>query len=211
MTATTAVTMTESTVDEMMGKILGELGGSLGVLLNALGTRAGLWAAMAGEGTAHHGGRGVPDRPVGAFGTGMAAGTGGRGLLSYDPARETFTLPEAVAVAMLHAPGGAMIDACTSMLCSMGAGFADFTEAFRGTGAYGWDRRTEEYLHGSDLLTRTALPAELIGAILDQLDTGLAHGGTVVDVGCGYAAPTLAVAAHFPAAGYSASTITTFR
>jgi hypothetical protein len=44
------------------------------------------------------------------------------------------------------------------------------------------------------------LPAELIGAILDQLGTGLAEGGTVVDVGCGYAAPTLAVAAHFPAA-----------
>ena len=56
------------------------------------------------------------------------------GYLSYDPAATTFTLPEAVAVAMLHAPGGAMIDACTSMLCSMGAGFADFTEAFRGSG-----------------------------------------------------------------------------
>jgi SAM-dependent methyltransferase len=200
MTATMAVTTAESTVDEVMGKILGELGGSLGVLLNALGTRAGLWAAMAGEGpltpadVAHRTGLSAP--LVREWLRAQAAG----GYLSYDPTRKSFTLPEAVAVAMLHAPGGAMIDACTSMLCSMGAGFADFTEAFRGSGAYGWDRRTEEYLHGSDLLTRTALPAELIGAILDQLGTGLAHGGTVVDVGCGYAAPTLAVAAHFPAA-----------
>jgi SAM-dependent methyltransferase len=122
------------------------------------------------------------------------------GYLAYDPAGETFTLPQAVALAMLHAPGGAMIDACTSMLCSIGAGFAEFTEAFRGGGGYGWDRRTEEYLHGSDLLTRTVLPAELIGAILDQLGTGPAPGGTVADVGCGYGTPTLAVAEHFPAA-----------
>ena len=33
-----------------MGKILERAGGSLGVLLNALGTRTGLWAAMAGAG-----------------------------------------------------------------------------------------------------------------------------------------------------------------
>ena len=50
MTATMTVTTAETTVDEVMGKILGELGGSLGVLLNALGTRTGLWAAMAGAG-----------------------------------------------------------------------------------------------------------------------------------------------------------------
>src|SRR5919107_481687 len=200
MTATMAVTTAETTVDEVMGKILSELGGSLGVLLNALGTRAGLWTAMAGAGP-------LTSTDV-AYRTGLSAplvrewlrAQAAGGYLSYHPARETFTLPEAVAAAMLHAPGGAMINACTSMLCSMGAGFADFTEAFQGSGAYGWNRRTEEYLHGSDLLTRTALPAELIGAILDQLGTGLAHGGTVADLGCGYATPTLAVAAHFPAA-----------
>ena len=93
-----------------------------------------------------------------------------------------------------------MIDACTSMLCSMGAGFGEFTEAFRGNGGYGWVRRSEEYLDGSDLLTRAALPPELIGAILDQVDTNLATGGSIADVCCGYASPTLAVASHFPAA-----------
>jgi SAM-dependent methyltransferase len=191
---------TQPTVDNVMGQILGELGGSLGVLLNALGIRAGLWSAMAGEGpltsaeVAKRTGLSAP--LVREWLRAQAAG----GYLTYEPATEAFTLPETVAAAMLHAPGGAMIDACTSMLCSIGAGFADFTEAFLGSGGYGWDRRTEEYLHGSDLLTRTVLPAELIGAVLDQLGTGLAGGGTVADVGCGYAAPTLAVAAHFPAA-----------
>jgi SAM-dependent methyltransferase len=199
MTETMAVTMAETTVDGVMEKILGELGGSLGVLLSGLGMRTGLWAAMDGAGPLTSievaARTSLPAPLVREWLRAQAAG----GYLTYDPATQAFTLPEAVAVALLHAPGGAMIDACTSMFCSIGAGFADFIEAFRGSGGYGWDRRTEEYLHGSDLLTRTALPADLIGAVLDQVGAGLV-GGTVADVGCGYAAPTLAVAQHFPAA-----------
>src|SRR6185503_5518876 len=57
-----------------------------------------------------------------------------------------------------------------------------------------------EYLHGSDLLTRAALPAGLIGAVLDELGTSLGAGGSVADIGCGYGSPTIAVANHFPAA-----------
>src|SRR5205085_8194415 len=111
------------------------------------------------------------------------------GYLRYDPRSERFTLPDAVAVAMLQAPGGAMIDACTSMLCSMGAGFGEFTQAFRGNGGYGWVRRSAEYLDGSDLLTRAALPTELIGAILDQVDTNLATGGSIADGCCCHPSP----------------------
>jgi len=37
-------------VEEQMGKIVTELGAALGVLLTSLGTRSGLWAALAGAG-----------------------------------------------------------------------------------------------------------------------------------------------------------------
>jgi hypothetical protein len=47
---------TQDAVEEQMGKILTELGSSLGVLLISLGTRSGLWAALAGR-PGHHGGR----------------------------------------------------------------------------------------------------------------------------------------------------------
>lgn len=197
---TSQATEVEPTVDAVMGQILGELGGSLGVLLSALGVRAGIWEALSGRGPLTP--AEVADR------TGVAEpvtrewlrSQAAAGYLRYDSAIDAFTLPEAVAVAMLHAPGGAMIDACTSMLCSMGAGFEAFTEAFRTGAGFGWDQRTAQYWHGSDLLTRTVLPPELIGAILDQVSTTLAAGGAVADVGCGYGSPTLAVAGHFPAA-----------
>ena len=200
MTVTIEKTGAEPTVDAVMEQILVELGGSLGMLLSALGVRAGLWAALADAG---------PLTPADvSTRTGVAEplarewlrAQAAAGYLQYDPAGGRFTLPAPVAIAMLQGPGGAMIDACTSMFCSMGVGFAEFTDAFRKGDGFGWDRRTEEYLHGSDLLTRTALPAELIGAILDQLGTGLDAGGSAADIGCGYGSPTIAVARHFPAA-----------
>ena len=90
-----------------------------------------------------------------------------------------------------------------SMLTSMLEGFDEFTEAFGSGRGYGWHQRTADYWHGSDLLTRTVLPPELIGAALAQvpgLTARLDAGGSVVDVGCGYGAPTMAIAAQHPAA-----------
>jgi hypothetical protein len=37
-------------IEEQMGRIVTELGAALGVLLTSLGTRSGLWAALAGAG-----------------------------------------------------------------------------------------------------------------------------------------------------------------
>src|SRR6266568_6450310 len=126
MTVLTEATGTEPTVDSVMGQILVELGSSVGLLLSALGMRTGLWAALAEAGP-------LTPREL-AERTGVAAplarewlrAQAAAGYLRYDPRSERFTLPDAVAVAMLQAPGGAMIDACTSMLCSMGAGFSEF-------------------------------------------------------------------------------------
>jgi SAM-dependent methyltransferase len=200
MTVVMAETAAEPTVDAVMGQILGELGGSLGVLLSGLGIRTGLWAALAEAGPLTPAELSKRTGVAEALAREWLRAQAAAGYLRYNAEAGSFTLPEAVAVAMLHAPGGAMLDACTSMFCSMAVGFADFSEAFRGGAGYGWDRRTEEYLHGSDLLTRAALPAGLIGAVLDELGTSLGAGGSVADIGCGYGSPTIAVAAHFPAA-----------
>ena len=87
-------------VEAQMGKIVTELGAALGVLLISLGTRSGLWAALAGAGplTVDQ----VADKVsvdralVRDWLSAQAAG----GYVDYDPAGQTFTLPEAVAAAI---------------------------------------------------------------------------------------------------------------
>lgn len=190
-------------VEEQLGKIVTELGAALGVLLTSLGTRSGLWSALAGAGpltTAEVAAR-VTVEPslVREWLRAQAAG----GYLAYDPATGTFTLPDAVAAAICHGPGGALVDAAATMLSSMGEGFAAFSEAFSAGQGFGWHQRTAAHWHGTDAFTRVALPAELIEAAIAEmpgLAAVLAADGSVADVGCGYGTPTMAIAGLFPAA-----------
>jgi SAM-dependent methyltransferase len=193
----------EAAVEAAMGQILTELGAALGVLLTSLGTRSGLWAALADAGP-------LTDRQVAAkvrvhrslvreWLRAQAAG----GYLEYDPVAGTFTLPAPVAAAIHYGPGGQLVDACATMLSSMGEGFGAFSEAFSTGKGFGWHQRTAEHWHGNDAFTKIALPAELIAAAIEELPTAaeaLTGGGTVVDVGCGYGTPTAIVANLYPAA-----------
>ena len=190
-------------VEAQMGKIVTELGAALGVLLTSLGTRSGLWAALAGAGpltTADLAAKvSVESSLVREWLRAQAAG----GYLDYDAANETFTLPDAVAAAICYGPGGALVDACATMMSSMGEGFAAFSEAFSTGRGFGWHQRTADHWDGTDAFTRVALPTELIEAAVDEMAgvaTVLATGGTVADVGCGYGTPTLAIAGLYPSA-----------
>jgi len=203
---TTAAQDTEeldAAVEAQLGKIVTELGAALGVLLTSLGTRCGLWAALAEAGpltTAEVAAKvSVEPSLVREWLRAQAAG----GYLDYDAASGTFTLPDATAAAIHYGPGGALVDAAVTMLSSMGEGFAAFSEAFGAGQGFGWHQRTAAYWHGMDAFTRVALPAELIGAAIAAMPgvaAALAAGGAVADVGCGYGRPTLAIAGLYPAA-----------
>ena len=198
-----AVQDMNAAVEAQMAKIMTELGGALGVLLTSLGTRSGLWAALAGAGplTTEEVAAKVRVDPalVREWLRAQAAG----GYLDYEPGRGTFQLPDAVAAAIHDGPGGALVDAAATMMSSMGEGFGAFSEAFSTGQGFGWHQRTPEHWHGTDAFTRVALPTDLIAAAIDQLSdvaSVLTGGGSVVDVGCGYGTPTLGIAELYPAA-----------
>jgi SAM-dependent methyltransferase len=190
-------------VEAEMGRIISELGAALGVLLTSLGTRSGLWAALADAGplTGAEVAAKVRVHPalVREWLRAQAAG----GYLEYDPAAGSFTLPAAVAGAIHFGPGGALVDACATMFSSMGEGFEAFSEAFGAGRGFGWHQRTAAHWHGTDAFTRIALPSEIVAAAIAAMPTvsnALTEGGSVVDVGCGFGTPTTAIATLYPAA-----------
>lgn len=96
-----------------------------------------------------------------------------------------------------------MVDAAATMFSSMGAGFTEFSQAFAAGQGFGWHQRTPEHWHGEDAFTRTAVPADLIAATIGAMPdvaASLAAGGSAADVGCGFGAPTLAIATLYPGA-----------
>lgn len=203
MTTTDREPAADEAVEAELGRLLIELGASLGVLLTSLGTRSGLWAALAGSGplsAAEVASRVTVDP---ALVREWLRAQAAAGYLDYDAATDRFSLPDATAAALVYGPGGPLVEACVSMLCAMGEGYEEFSRAFASGRGYGWHQRTDAHWHGVDALTKVTLPPELIEAALAQLPDVLAAldaGGSVLDVGCGYGAPTLAIAGLHPRA-----------
>lgn len=193
----------DTAVETELGRLTTDLAASLGVLLHSLGTRSGLWAALAGAGpltTEQVAARVDVDRAlVREWLRAQAAG----GYLEYDAARQTFALSEPTAAVLVHGPGGPIVEACISLLASMTGGFDDFSGAFARGEGYGWHQRTAAHWQGVDALTRATVPTEVIAAALQQVpdvQAALDSGGTVLDVGCGYGAPTQTLARLHPEA-----------
>lgn len=156
-------------VEAQMGKFLTELGGALGVLLTALGTRSGLWAALAGAGplTVDQVAAKVSVDP--ALVREWLRATAAGGYLDYDAGSQRYTLPDAVAGAIHYGSGGPLVDAAATMMSSMGEGYDDFSEAFSTGRGYGWHQRTADHWHGTAAFTKVALPTELIATAIGEI------------------------------------------
>ncbi len=198
---TVEATPDPAAVEAYLGRLTADLGGTLGVLLTSLGTRHGLWRALAGAGpcTAEQlAARVTVDR---ALVREWLRAQAAAGYLDYDQAGDTFELSPAAAAAIPDGPGSPLVEACLDMLAATIANFDEFSAAFGAGRGFGWHQRTGQYWHGQDAFTRLVLPEELIGAsVPDDVAAALDAGGAALDVGCGYGAPTRAVARRHPAA-----------
>lgn len=194
-------TMTDRTAETFVDQLVADLGGAIGLLTVEAGARAGLWQSLVGVGpttAAQLAGRSKASGPlVREWLRAQAAA----GYLDYDADTDTFTLSDEAAAALVHGPGLGMVSACVEMLGPMVAGLQRYVAAMRRGEGVGWHQLGEQYWHGADALTQVSLPAPVIGSVLDAagLVGRLAGGGKVLDVGCGYGTPTLALAEHLPA------------
>ena len=193
----------EQAAEEQMGRLVSDLASGLEIMLFSLGTRSGLWSALAGAGPLTSddvAAKVAVDRAlVREWLRSQAAG----GYLEYDADNDTFALPEAGAAVFADGPGGPLVEACLDMVRSMAGCYEDFSAAFSSGQGFGWHQRSHQHWHGTDGFTRIALPDELVAAAIDQLPgvpEALDAGGSVLDVGCGYGTPTLSIAGLYPRA-----------
>ncbi|MGD9529646.1 class I SAM-dependent methyltransferase [Pseudonocardia sp.] len=191
--------------DAVAGRIVEELGVTLATVTIAVGVRSGLWTALAGAGPL--GPEELAERtgvaPVLAREWCRTQVAGGYLRLAGGP-DERYVLPDEVSAVLVHGPLGGLVDAAMTMMAATGERFDEFTAAFAAGRGFGWAERADGHAHGVDMFTRAALAPGFLAAAVRACGPGVADaldaGGALLDVGCGYGAPTLTLAEEFPAA-----------
>ena len=187
--------------EQFLHQVIGDLGAALSAVLIHLGDRLGLYRAMGDSkpvtSAALAQRTGLAERYVREWLHNQAAA----GWVSYDPGSAAFCLPPEHALLVADE---------TSEHCLLGGfGFAascwadeeKIAEAFRTGQGLGWHEHDQRLFTATERFFRPGYQASLVSSWLPALDgvtQRLADGIRVADVGCGYGAATILLAAAYP-------------
>lgn len=186
-------------VGQVMGQLMTDLAATSGMLLTLIGVRTGLWEALAAE-PATPSELAVRSSAAEPYVREWLRSQAAAGYVRYEPATGRYSLPPAVAAVMAGEPLRDLVEGTGLQAAAQWAEVARYEEAFRTGRGIGWDEHGPAHSRGMDLISRAVVVPALASwlAALDGVAARLEKGGTVADVGCGYGAPTIAMARAFP-------------
>lgn len=186
-------------VGQVMGQLMADLAATSGMLLTLVGVRTGLWEALA-AGPATPGELAARASAAEPYIREWLRSQAAAGYVRYEPAGDRYTLPPAMAAVMAADPLRGLVEGTGLQAAAQWAELARYEEAFRTGRGIGWDEHGPAHSRGMDLISRAVVVPALASwlAALDGVAARLEAGGTVADVGCGYGAPTAAIAQAFP-------------
>ncbi len=195
------MTVDETKLDDLLGRIVVDVGAGFQALGAVLGDRLGLYRALlavmpaAPVDVARE--AGVDERYVREWLSAQAAG----GYVTYDPASERFSLTEEQAF-VLADPAGMQAAAAFLIPLAAGASFDRIAEAFRTGEGFPWHAHDPRLFEGTERFFRPGYVAGLVSSwipALDGVEDRLRAGARVADVGCGHGSSTLLLAEAYPA------------
>ena len=186
-------------VGQVMGQLMADLAATSGMLLTLLGVRTGLWESLA-AGPASPGELAARSSAAEPYVREWLRSQAAAGYVRYEPATGRYRLPPAVAAVMAADPLRGLVEGTGMQAAAQWAEVTRYEEAFRTGSGISWDEHGPAHSRGMDLISRAVVVPALAGWLteLDGVTARLEAGGAVADVGCGYGAPTIAIAQAFP-------------
>ncbi|HXJ36226.1 MAG TPA: class I SAM-dependent methyltransferase [Candidatus Eisenbacteria bacterium] len=189
------------TLDEFLGKLVGDLGAVLSAALVGIGDELGLYKALSGTGgltPAELADRtGTDERYVREWLSAQAAA----GYVDYDAATRKFSLNEIQTLAFADESSPAHFLGGFQVARSMFTDAPKVLEAFRTGNGVGWHEHHHDLFQGTERFFRTGYNANLTASwipALDGVEANLRRGARVADVGCGHGASTIIMARAYP-------------
>src|SRR5579862_5245122 len=193
-------------LNELVGKLVGDLGVSLGGASILLGDRLGLYKAMA-DGAPITSSElakkaGLHERYVREWLSGQAAS----GYIDYHPEKNASSLSPEQAMAFAEEDSPAFFAGAFDVVQSTYLDEPKVAEAFRTGKGVGWHEHSKCLFSGTERFFRPGYNANLVAnwiPALEGVEAKLKAGARVADVGCGHGASTVLMAGAYPSSSFT--------
>jgi SAM-dependent methyltransferase len=192
-------------LQQLMGRMVGELGAASGAALVLIGDELGLYKALAQAGPSTSvelaARTGCAERYVREWLAAQAAA----GYVEYDASAEKFSMTPEQAAVFADENGPAFMMGAFDLVSASIRDVPLIKAAFRSGQGVGWHEHDPALFHGVARFFRSSYATHLLSEwipALDGVEARLRDGARVADVGCGHGVTTVLMARAFPRSSF---------
>jgi 2-polyprenyl-3-methyl-5-hydroxy-6-metoxy-1,4-benzoquinol methylase len=193
--------MDQGKLEQLVGKVVGDVAGAMGVFMAYLGDRAGVYAAMDEGGPATVEELAGRTRLNAKYLREWLGANAAAGYVSYDPANERFSLsPEQALVFTREGQPACMQGFFQAIVAQLGD-YEKAVQTFISGNGRPWSEQSGCCFCATDRFFRPGYAAHLVSEwipALDGVEALLKRGAKVADIGCGHGSSTILMAQAYP-------------
>ncbi|HLI79168.1 MAG TPA: class I SAM-dependent methyltransferase [Candidatus Binataceae bacterium] len=186
---------------ELVQKMVGDMGVAFGAALILVGDRLGLYKALAQNGPATSEELATRTGTFERYVREWLAAQAAAGYVSYDAAAKRYFMTDEQAMAFANEESPLFVPGAFEVAASMVRDEPKISEAFRTGSGLGWGEHDACLFRGTERFFRPGYAANLTSSWLPALDgvvAKLERGATVADIGCGHGTSTILMAKAYP-------------